>query len=108
MNEPSNTDSEHKIVAFFDHSSFFTILLVAALVATSMFVIVAPNPIDSLELQPGQVAPYTLYAGFEFTTQDWKQNSEIADKLAGEEPDYYKIRNISISFVTFFHFCKAR
>ena len=92
MNEPSNSGSENKIISFFDHSSFFTVLLLVILLAASLFVIVAPNPADSLELQAGQVAPYRQYADVEFTTEDWQQNREIADRLAEKEPDYYKIR----------------
>ena len=86
MNEPSNSGDENKIIAFFDHSSFFTVLLLVILLAASLFVIVAPNPVDSLVLQPGQVAPYRQYADVEFTTEDWKQNREIADRLAEKEP----------------------
>ena len=92
MNNPTDTpDGENKIVAFFDHSSFFTVLLALLLLAASMFVIVAPNPAVSVELLEGQQAPYTLYTDFKFTTEDWKVNEKNAEEAADKEPDYYKI-----------------
>ena len=79
------------LISFFDHSSFFMLLLLLLVLAAALYVIVAPRPMDSMELQEGQVSPYTLYADFDFETENVAKTKELAEKKAAEEPDFYKI-----------------
>ena len=83
--------AENALAHFFDHSSFFMLLLLLLVLSAALYVIVAPRSMDSLELQEGQISPYTLYADFNFQTVDEGKTSELAEKIAAEEPDFYKI-----------------
>ena len=91
MIEPQPPQEENGVANFFDHSSFFSFLLLIFTLAAGLYVIAAPHPVDSEELKEGQLAPYTIYADFEFQTTDKQKSEELAEKQAASEPDYYKI-----------------
>ena len=93
MIDPQNSRTENAVASFFDRSSFFVFLLLIFTLAAGLYVIAAPRPVDSMELQEGQLSPYTLYADFEFQVEDRKQSDELARKRADSEPDYYKINH---------------
>ena len=95
MPEPQNLPEENSIVGFFDRSSFFMILLLLITLVTGLFVIVAPRPVNELELKEGQIAPVSKFADIKFQEEDLKQTHELAERLAAGEPDYYKIDDLS-------------
>ena len=93
MTDPQDLPEENGIVSFFDRSSFFTVLLLLLTLGTGIFVIVAPRPVNELELKEGQIAPVSQFADIRFQIEDYKQTKDLAEKLAAGEPDYYKIDN---------------
>ena len=93
MTDPQNLPEENGLVSFFDRSSFFILLLLLLTLGTGLFVIVAPRPVNELELKEGQIAPVSQFADVKFQMEDLKQTRELAEKLAAGEPDYYKIDN---------------
>jgi len=82
---------ENTLKKFFERSSFFMFLLLILILAGAVYTIVAPHPEGTMELQDGQVAPYTVYADFDFQIEDQKKSDELAQKKASSKPDYYKI-----------------
>ena len=59
---------QNTLVNFFEHSSFFMMLLLLLILSGAIYVVVAPHPAGTMELQEGQISPYTLYADFDFQT----------------------------------------
>ena len=94
MTDQQNLPEENGIVSFFDRSSFFMILLLLLTLGTGLFVIVAPRPVNELELNEGQIAPVSRFSDIKFQMEDHKQTRDLAEKLAAGEPDYYKIDNV--------------
>ena len=94
MAEKQNERTEDGMAFFFDRSSFFAILLLLLILATGLYVLAAPHPVDIMELQVGQLAPANIYADFDFQVEDRRKSQELADKQVAEEPDYYKIDRI--------------
>ena len=67
---------QNTLVNFFERSSFFMILLLLLILSGAIYVVVAPHPAGTMELQEGQISPYTLYADFDFQTEDQKKSEE--------------------------------
>lgn len=91
MVEMHNSSDGNSLSDFFDRSSFFMILLLLLILATGLYVIAAPRPVDMMELQEGQLAPAYIYADFEFQVEDRRKSEALAVRQAANEPDYYKI-----------------
>ena len=91
MTDGKDSKPDDSISGFFERSSFFVILLLLLILAAGLYVLVAPHPVDIVELQEGQLAPAYIYADFDFQVEDRRKSNELADKQFAEEPDYYKI-----------------
>ncbi|MBO4649243.1 MAG: HDIG domain-containing protein [Lentisphaeria bacterium] len=92
--EPSLRDGSgmSTFFAFFEHSRFFTVLLLILVLAAALFVIaVPPHSEELVELPAGETAPYDIQADFEFKTLDRPQSKRLANEKAESEPDYYQI-----------------
>jgi hypothetical protein len=95
MTEEQDPKMGNGIAGFFDRSSFFAIVLLLLILIVSLYVVVAPHPVDIiLDLQKDQKAPANIYADFDFEVEDLQKSNELADKQVAEEPDYYRIDQV--------------
>ena len=92
MNEEQDPKTENRTAGFFDSSSFFVVLLLLLILGVSLYVVLAPHPVDIIwDLKNGQIVQANISADFDFEFVDQQESKKLADKYIAEEPDYYQV-----------------